>query len=812
MPLLHISIALLAGVLLGSIYAFPLWSLAAPLPFFLAAVFIRSHRKTLILTALCLLAVVGGALRFQSSILPLDSTRVQFYNEKGTACIEGMVTNAPEIKGASTEFRFSSSKIRVHDNSTEITGNVLVRLPFYRDLHYGDVLQLTGKLETPPQLEDFDYRNYLANQGIYSLMNYPGASVLETGRGFPPLAWIYNVRSTLAESLSTCLPEPQSSLARAILLGLRGSLPASLVQSFYATGTTHLIAISGMNLTIVLGMILTSAIWIFGRKNRIYIWVSLALIWLYTVLTGMPATMVRATIMGSVFLLAELLGRQRSGLAALALAGALMAGIEPRLLWDASFQLSFLSMLGLVLITPHLIAFSGAHVSASSRFISVLRNVVVISFGATLAALIATWPVTAMDFHSFSLVSIPATFFAMPSFPGIIITSMLTSVGGLIWQPLGMILGWIAWLFLSYFLLVVQVFSDIPFAYIQNISLQPWQAVIYYLALAGLLLCLRYRQPVWSFFKAFFINLHSRIIALQVITLSPFVYWLLAILLLANILVWTAYAMLPDGRLHVSILDVGQGESILIRTPDGQNLLVDAGPDPASACTQLGKTLPFWDRKIAMLILTQLQSDHISGSLGLLQKYNIGAMAVSPLVSDSVLSGELINAGKNKSVELYKFSEGQQLNLGPGIRLNVLNPPPGLLTGTADDVNNNSIVLRLSYNNVSFLLTGDIGMDAERYLAANRADLRSDVLKVAHHGSKGSSCDEFLAIVSPSAAVISAGAVNRFGHPNKEVMDRLAGRLENSRIFVTAVHGSVEFITDGQKLWYKTEKIDAGLP
>jgi competence protein ComEC len=429
-----------------------------------------------------------------------------------------------------------------------------------------------------------------------------------------------------------------------------------------------------------------------------------------------------------------------------------------------------------------------------------------ISFGATIAAVAATWPLTAMNFHAFSLVSAPATVFAMPSFPGIIITSMITAVMGVIWQPLGIVIGWVAWLLLSYFLWVVQVFSSIPVAYIENVQLQPWQAVTYYAVLAGLLLCLHYRQGVTGFIKSIYLKAQNNFSTQRLNSFRPLVPWLLAILLTVNILTWTAFIMLPDGKLHLTVFDVGQGEAILIRTPDGQNILVDSGPDPISTSTQLGKTLPFWDRKIDLLILTQLQSDHISGTLELLRKYDMNSAGLPPLSSKALLPTEIINALNTRHVRLYTLHDGTQFNPGRDIRLDVLSPPQALLSGTSDDANNNSIVLKLTYGDVSFLLASDIGMDAEMLLAGNRADLRSSVLKVAHHGSRGSTSDEFLAIVNPSAAVISAGAVNRFGHPHRETLDRLYAVLDNSNIFVTAKRGNVEFITDGQKLWYRTEK------
>jgi len=813
MPLLYVSAAWLAGILAGSILSFPAWLLALPLPVTPLLFLMPGRRRSLALLAMCLLAFPGGALVYQSSQHPLNSTQAQYYNEKGSVVLEGIIDDQPEVRGSSVQFKLSASNISVADNTSPVKGGVLVKLPFYRSFQYGDMLQLSGKLETPPQFDDFDYRGYLENKGIYSVMNYPAASVTGTDKGIPPLAWIYSLRNSLSNSLSVFLPEPQSSLARAILLGLRGSLPFDLVQSFYMTGTTHLIAISGMNLTILLGMVLALTIWIFGRRNKAYFWISLAFIWLYTALTGLPATMVRAAIMGSVFLAAELLGRQRNGLAALVLAAALMTAVEPRIIWDISFQLSFFSMLGLVLITPYFIEFTSPHgPPGQSRYMLWLKEIVVISFGATLAAIIATWPLTALSFHSFSIVGAPATFFAMPSFPGIIVTSLLTAAAGLAWQPLGMIFGWVDWLFLSYFLLVVQVFSSVPAAYIRDVFLQPWQALVYYCALGMVLLCIRYRLQVWNLVKSLGHNIWRMTGTLKSIKLGPLIYPALIVLLAGNILVSVAISMLPDGRLHLSVLDVGQGDCILIRTPDGHNILIDSGPDPASACIQLGKKLPFWDRRIDMLVLTQFQSDHIAGSLELLKRYNIGSMGIPPSASSAVLPSEIIETAKSRRVALRTLVHGMQLNAGSDVLLTVLNPQPEPFKGTDDDINNNSVVIRVSYGKVSFLLCADIGMEAERYLANNRADLQSDVLKVAHHGSKGSSSDDFLAIVKPVSAVISAGADNRFGHPSKETLERLAARVQLSNIFVTAVHGNVEYITDGRRLWSSTDKSSPSLP
>ncbi|MDD5312257.1 MAG: DNA internalization-related competence protein ComEC/Rec2 [Dehalococcoidia bacterium] len=803
MPLLYLSISWLTGIFIGSIIALSPWLLAPCLAVIIPAIFLKRYRKILLLSAFCYLAVIGGTLRYQSTIQPLDNTRLQYYNGKGVCQIQGMVSDAPEIKKTSISFRFSADNMTFNDTACEVRGDVLIRLPFYKEIRYGDVLLLTGELETPPQFDDFDYKNYLAGQGIYSILNYPKTSVLQRHQGFLPFNWIYDLRDKMAQSLSISIPEPQSSLAQAILLGLRGNIPADLMQSFYYTGTTHLLAISGLNLTIILGMIVAAAVLLFGRKNKLYIWISLSLIWLYTLLTGMPATVVRAAFMGTVFLLAELAGRQRNSIAALALTAALMVGLEPRILWETSFQMSALSMLGLALVIPY---FYRDYSIADNPLHSV-KNLVIVGLGSTLAAVLATWPVIAVNFHQFSLVSMPATFFAMPSLPAIIFTSVLTAVAGLIWQPLGWLLGLIAWLFLSYFLLIIQIFSTLPLVFIQDINLELWQVILYYIILAAAILILQNYPRFLDLLKSSTSEAVAVLNTVRARPLKDYAVYLVPILLAANILVWVAFATLPDGKLHVSFLDVGQGESILIRTGEGRNVLIDTGPDSKAAAVQLGKCLPFWDRKIDMLILSQPQSDHTSGCLQIINTYKVKTVALSTLPSNSVFYEELDKLIEQKSIKTLSLHARQEISLGGGVKLVVLTPPVDQFKGTADDINNNSTALKLKWNSIDFLLTSDIEREAEKYLMENRIDLRSDVLKVAHHGSRNSTSDDFLAIVRPATAVISAGEQNRFGHPHQEVLDRLNERVGQNMVFLTSKCGTVEFISDGQKLWYRTDKV-----
>jgi competence protein ComEC len=257
----------------------------------------------------------------------------------------------------------------------------------------------------------------------------------------------------------------------------------------------------------------------------------------------------------------------------------------------------------------------------------------------------------------------------------------------------------------------------------------------------------------------------------------------------------------PDGKLHVSFLDIGQGDAILIQTPNGQDILIDGGPDPQKIALELSERLPFWDRTIDLVVCTQPQADHVTGLVEVLQRYN-AERVVDPGVSyDSAIYQEWVRLIEIKGIEHNVARAGQEIDLGGGVKIEVLNPPESLWEGTSHDVDNNGVVLRLSWNDVSFLFTADIRAEAELELIMNRANLKATVLKVAHHGSDTSTTQQFLAAVDPELAVICVGADNPFGHPSPEVLERLTDRLGDANIHRTDQDGTLEFITDGERLW-----------
>ncbi len=418
MSLIYLSCAWVAGIFLGSKFNLPLVLILTgliPLPLLF---FARQHRKPVILASLCLSAIFGGAFYFPSSLPAIDENHLQFYNDRGMVEIRGLVDRDPEIGDKTAQLYLSAQEIYLDGEWHKVSGAARLFVPRYPAYHYGDVLLVKGKLETPPRLGEFDYQAYLAHQGICATMLYPDIEILDTGQGFKPLSWIYSVRNRLSHALTEVLPEPQAALAQGIILGIRGNIPSELNDSFVHSGTAHVLAISGLNLSIVAGVLLSLGIWLFGRRGYAYIWLALGAIWLYALLTGMNPPVFRAVIMASLFIVAELLGRQRSAITALTFAAAIMVAISPQVLREAAFQMSFMAMAGLIFIFPRLQFLGRKAVKAGLGEGGVAvpaANFIVDSFSVSLGAIIAVWPLIAHYFGIISWVAPVANFLALPA-------------------------------------------------------------------------------------------------------------------------------------------------------------------------------------------------------------------------------------------------------------------------------------------------------------------------------------------------------------------------------------------------------------
>ena len=268
------------------------------------------------------------------------------------------------------------------------------------------------------------------------------------------------------------------------------------------------------------------------------------------------------------------------------------------------------------------------------------------------------------------------------------------------------------------------------------------------------------------------------------------------------LLIWLAVLALPDGRLHVAFLDVGQGDAILITLPKGDQILIDGGPSPTDLNWRLGQEMPFWDRTLELVINTHPDADHLGGLVSLLDRYTVEQALVADVEGGSQLyrawSAELAEA----HLTAIPAQAGMPLNLGQGVLATIISPGPAV--EHIDEPNNHSIVLHLQFGQVSFLFTGDIEAPVEQKLVQIDAPLQATILKSPHHGSKTSSTETFLNAVNPQLVVISVGQDNRFGHPSPEVMERYAAH--GLPVLRTDERGTIELITDGNGIWVETAK------
>ena len=284
--------------------------------------------------------------------------------------------------------------------------------------------------------------------------------------------------------------------------------------------------------------------------------------------------------------------------------------------------------------------------------------------------------------------------------------------------------------------------------------------------------------------------------------------WLLVPAAFFASLAWSQ-ALTRDDSLHVVFFDVGQGDAIFIQTPGGRQVVVDGGTDPLLMAQLLGERMRFYDRHIDIVVASHPNSDHIGGLVQVLERYDVGAVLERRIEYASATYtawAKAVQEGEKRGARVIQASAGQVIAIDSDVRIEVLGPPSGLLRGTESDADNASLVLRLVYGDVSFLLTGDIFAEGEWALVASGVGMDSDVLKVPHHGSDSSSTRVFLEAVSPSAAVISVGADNRYGHPNAAVTERLREAVRDDMLFLTAERGTVEFISDGETLWVRMER------
>jgi competence protein ComEC len=459
--------------------------------------------------------------------------------------------------------------------------------------HYGDLVLLSGSLQEAPRFDQFDYRAYLAEQGIAGVM--PSARLVRvTPHGGDPLhTALFGMRHAVVDALDRGLPEPQAALVLGVVFGYRAPLPASLQQHMIASGLIHIVVISGLKVSL-LARIVNQAL---GRRlPNLAPLLAVGAMAVYALLAGASAAALRAAAMGVLVVIAGRLRRDSQVFTSLAFTGAILLGLKPDLAHDVSFQLSFAGTLGIAAMTDGI----AARLTMLPRL---LRD----PFAATVAAEAATWPLMLANFHQLSMVAPAANALVLPLLPAIMVLggagallATLPAAGAIVSWPAIQAAGAIA----SWFRMVVDTVGNLPVAALNAPYFPPrWLAAAAILnggALAGVKLRQYFwRKKVWA--------------ALGAAALTS-----VALLLIR-----------PDGRDHVYALDVGTGSAVLVRTGNGHQLLIDGGPDADRFSQAVGRVLPPTARTIDVWLITGGRRLNIGAATAVLQRFEVRRIQVA---------------------------------------------------------------------------------------------------------------------------------------------------------------------------------------
>jgi competence protein ComEC len=771
-PLFIPALAFLLGILAasalpGAAAAWP-WLAGAALAAWLIP---RLARRALpprptALTA-ALLALALGGWRGQAASPVITPEHIAYYNEGGGEwAVTGVLARLPDERDGYANLWVSAESIRSLEGGgpQPVHGNLLARVAPGGAWEYGDRLTLRGALATPPENETFSYRAYLAQRGVFAYMPFARAELAARGQGNPLLARLYAVKARSLLLTARFWPQPESSLLAGILLGVEGAIPRAVQEAFNRTGTSHVIAISGFNITLVAGLLVGAfSRWWGPRRGALAAALGIAA---FTVLVGAEASVVRAALMGGLTLLARQTGRRQDGLNSLALVAAAMAAANPLLLWDVGFQLSFAATLGLVLhAEPMQAAFTAwlARRLPPERARGVARPVADYLL-LTLAAQFTALPVILYHFQRLSLVSIPANVAILPAQPPILVLGGLALLAGLVWPPLGHLPGYAAWPFAAYTIRAVEAFDRLGGSWAVG---RPSLAAValFYVGLLGITLNWEKVRP----------NLPAMRPGLAIGGLA-----------VTAALVWQAALRAPDGLLHATFLDVGNGEAILIRTPEGRYVLLNGGLSATRLGDGLGRRLPLFGPGLDALVAGGVRSEALGGLPPVLERYPpeqalwAGNRAASRASRD--LEATLVGLG----VSILVLEPGKTLDLGQGARLETLAAGP------------RGGVFLLAWGDFRALLP--LGLDAEML-----ADLDIEpvtALLLAEEGYAPLNPPEWLAAANPQLVILSVAAGNADGLPDPAVLAALAGRT----LLRTDLNGWIEIATDGAQMWVETER------
>jgi competence protein ComEC len=786
-PFLFLALCLAVGILFSSILSLPLisWLLSLLASLVCSWLFFFIHKNRLAFVFILLTTFLWGACLHALVDRNFEKNSLRRLKLTSYADFTGRLYKSPS-RGQDRDLLFIKvDKVFYQNEEKNIQGNLRVTVPhsdeFASPLHLfvHDRLKVSARLLPHQGFRNFKTDSmtaYLKSQDIHARATTKSPLLverIESGKKYAPLRLISHLRQKLQEKIEGHFPasdeehpiSSQGAVLEALLLGERFRMDPSITQALQKSGIYHLFAISGAHIAI-LSFFLFSLFKLFRIPNRAsYLALMIFLLFYAFLVEGRPSVF-RATIMTLAFLFGKLIWRNVNLINTISISAFILLFLNPFSLFNVGFQLTFSATLTIILFFPRII-------KRLPRIPFKISEIFVLSLTAQLGVL----PFVVNSFNRVTFSSLILNFAALP------LVALIMALG----------------------------YIFLPLSFISSFLSQALAQGIQFLV--GLLIKSSHLLDSFSFIS-------YRIPTPHLITLIGYFLFLYLLLLpqkirrqkTALILLFSFFFALLitypfpslSKNLRFTFIDVGQGESTLVEFPGKKKMLIDGGGFPEGTF-DIGENVvsPFlWKKgikKIDYLVLTHAHPDHLNGLKAISRNFKVREFweAFSPIESEDYTEFKRILPKSAATKRHFRGDTHQERN----VKIEVLHPEQGELF-VPSIRNDDSLVLRLSYGETSFLLTGDIGINSERKILESFSEIKSQVLKSPHHGSRSSSSEDFLERVAPRIVVISVGEGNYYGFPNQEVLERY--KYWGAEVFRTDIHGAVEISSNGQTLSART--------
>ena len=694
-----------------------------------------TKNKKIIVILICLIISIGYVSILENK-----------YSKISDMPIKEMVTIISDIQ--EKEYKKVCTAKIVRNNK-----KILINIKMSQDIpsiKYGDSLYIEGEFKQPEEARNYkgyNYKQYLKTKKIIGTVELEKAKILKSSNG----SFIHNIQKYIRDTINGTLTDEEGNLLLAILLGDKDKLSEDIQESFKTSNLSHMLAVSGAHVSyIILGLTYVLQNSIIGKKNGKIVCIIFLLA--FMAITNFTPSVTRACIMAILTLFSSIIYRKSDVYTNISVAALITLIFNPYSLLDLGFQLSYGGTIGIIIFIKRI-----QEKKSNSKVINYIKQMALVSIYANIIII----PIMMYHFNTVSFTFIISNIMASPILGIIVITGFLFIIASITVKPLTRLIAIFIKPILSILIKISQICSKLPFSNILVVTPYMFNVISYY---AIILYCIKSKK-----------NNKCKIIIC-----------LLIVLILINFIIY----IFPQ-KLRIFFIDVGQGDSTLIITPDKKTVLIDGG---GSDSFDVGKKvlLPYLlDRrilKIDYVLISHFDTDHCGGILTIMEKVKVKNIIISEQAEHSENYERFKKLMIHKKIRLIEVKKGDKIKIGRYSEFKILFPTSRLLS--ENPLNNNSIVAQFNYNNFKMLFTGDIEKLAEQQiLKTEKAEIRADILKVAHHGSKTSSIPEFIKAVRPKIALIGVGKNNTFGHPNQQTIKN----LENikCRIYRTDLQGEI---------------------